>query len=126
CFDEPDQYAQYAASITSFERQSGRNNSEIRFWAPRHDRATQLTADFLVRPLAEPQTDSNLKLFQPSLATNSRCFLGDEATKKCLTEILARKRGPEVLFTASHGVGWPLGHVNQREKQGALVCQDWN
>jgi len=32
---------------------------------------------------------------------------------------------PDLLFTASHGLGFPYADSLQRERQGALVCEDW-
>lgn len=126
CFDELEHYAQYALSITSFEKRLARNESEVCFWAPRHDEATELSADFLVRPLAERGKYADLENADDSFTTENRCFIGKRATKQCLSEILESKSTPAMLFTASHGVGWPVGHAQQKEKQGALVCQDWN
>jgi hypothetical protein len=49
--------------------------------------------------------------------------LAAEATKDALMELVATDTG--LLFTASHGVGFPRGDRRQQEEQGALVCQDW-
>src|SRR5262249_42690365 len=58
----------------------------------------------------------------------SRCFLGEEATRTNLLEVLhsPRQPAPAMLFTASHGMGgWPKGDARQRQGSGALLCQDW-
>jgi hypothetical protein len=46
--------------------------------------------------------------------------LAAEATKDALMELVATDTG--LLFTASHGVGFPRGDRRQQEEQGALVC----
>jgi hypothetical protein len=61
-------------------------------------------------------------------AFRSRCFLAAEATKAKLLETLHPTTGtvpPAMLFTASHGMGWPKDDPRQRPAQGALLAQDW-
>ncbi len=122
-FDTPAEYAAYAASVVAIEAKEIRPRArQVSFFATRHgfDAATQLSADRLVKPLAEG-----------TLAGRVRCqfesLWGDAATHAALTELLARKdaTAPGFLFTASHGMGFPLGHADQRAQQGALLCQDW-
>ena len=55
-FDTPAEYAAYAASVVAAESNELRPRSrQVTFFAPRHpyDRATQLSADKLVKPLSE-------------------------------------------------------------------------
>ena len=55
-------------------------------------------------------------------------LLGENATKERLTRLLSGKEGggpPAFLFTGSHGVKFKMDDPQQREKQGAILCQDW-
>ncbi len=49
----------------------------------------------------------------------------DQAAKSRLATLLGGEQTPALLFTASHGMAYPLGHPLQLPHQGALVCQDW-
>lgn len=134
-FDTAAEYTNYVTSLINYETgQSVPNAKEVVFFATRHpfDRATQLSADLLVNPLADGAPANGLQLAQPGVAERwgflMRKFWGQTATKNTLVEILTSAQGarpPAFLFTASHGMGWPRGHANQRLAQGALLCQDW-
>jgi hypothetical protein len=122
-FDSPAEYAAYAASVVAAESNELRPRSrQVTFFSPRHafDPATQLSADQLVKPLAEGDLAGRVRCSFESIA-------GDAATHEALSELLARTDAPApaLLFTASHGMGFPAGHADQRAQQGALVCQDW-
>lgn len=124
-FDNPAEYRRYAESVAAYETAAAVQNArEVVYWGPRHamDRSTQMSADSLIRPLAEGEPDS-----LPVTAGGkyrSRCFTAADATKGKLLELL-HSSPPAVLFTASHGMGWPKDDARQRPAQGALLCQDW-
>jgi hypothetical protein len=52
---------------------------------------------------------------------------GAGATKTALTGALTNPAGPPaVLFSATHGLGFERPDPQQRDLQGALVCQEWD
>jgi hypothetical protein len=52
-------------------------------------------------------------------------LIGQEATTARLAQLLGGGQTPSLLFTASHGMGFPLDDPRQLPHQGALLCQDW-
>ena len=135
-FDTPEQYRQYAESVVQYETAGTvPNDRELVYWGVRHaaDRATQMSADHLITPLYQgiPAADGEAAedAIAAALGFQSRCFKAKDATKANLLDVLHASGGakrPAMLFTASHGMGWPLGNEQQRAAQGALLCQDWS
>ena len=122
-FDEPNEYAAYAASVVAAEQaELEPRPRHVTFFGTRHafDRATQLSADGLVKPLSESE-------LAVKRGCRSELVLGDAATHEALTEVLARTgaNAPGLLFTAGHGMGFRPDNADQRVRQGALICQDW-
>jgi hypothetical protein len=122
-FDTPDEYAAYAESVCSYEEAaSPPHDSRAVFFGPRPDfeDVTQFSSDLLVEPLAGGLAER--------YGYETDLLLGGDATKLKLAEALGKQgdgTGPALLFTASHGLGWPSGHEKQARWQGALVTQDW-
>lgn len=134
-FDKAEDYARYVQSIIDYDTcDSIVNGKEAVFFSPRHefDRATQLSADWLVKPLAEGLPESNGQPAVPGTADRwgfrTTSHWGAAATKSVLKRVLAPSAdtpSPAFLFTASHGMGWLQPNDRQLADQGALVCQDW-
>ena len=120
CFDTPEEYALYARSVIDLETSAAvpTGRSAV-FFGTRHDPSTELSADSLVRPLLEGTGRWGFA---------SRELRGESATRANFGGVLTAPAGtapPSLLFSASHGVGWPKGHASQRATQGAILCQDW-
>jgi hypothetical protein len=72
----------------------------------------------LVKPLAEKMGED-----QPHWKIET--LLKEEATKARLGHLLGGGQTPSLLFTASHGMGFPNSDQRQLRHQGALLCQEW-
>ncbi len=123
-FDNVADYAHYANSVVQQEKAAAAPPDTAQralFFGVRNrgDRATQLSADRLVAPLAQLMAKSATKPW--ALET----LLADQATKANLATALLGQQRPSLLFTASHGMGFPNGDPRQLADQGALLCQDW-
>jgi hypothetical protein len=119
-FDTIDEYAHYARSVVEAETGQVTRRRRATFFgvANPNDAATRLSADHLVSPLV-----AHVEGRHAHHGFTVDSYLGSAATRGRLIELL--RDPPALLFTASHGVGYPCGDVDQRERQGALLCQDW-
>jgi len=123
-FDTAADYAAYAASVAATE--SGPMSERVvlprqaAFFGPCNpdDRSTRLSVDDMVTPLAGLVTTG-------SPAWTVQSSLRDDATRARLAALLGEAPPPALLFTASHGMAFPLGDSRQLPHQGALLCQDW-
>jgi hypothetical protein len=128
-FETPDEYRSYANSVLEYETASSVTQSRnVAMFATEHDfdSATQSFVRNVAQPMADPA--------QPRGPIGSAqrfdllSFVGKKATKETLRDIL---RGtlplgsPALLFTGTHGLEMAPDDELQSEKQGALVCQDW-
>lgn len=119
-FDTAREVASYAESVVAAESGRLALPRRVSFFgvANEGDRATALSARYLVTPLFEYLRDR-----RPDWQIEA--FLKDRATKADLGRLLGGEETPALLFTASHGMGFPKGDPRQLPRQGALLCQDW-
>ena len=121
CFDTIEEYAHYARSVVAAETQALALARRLSFFSVANpdDDATQSSASALVAPLAE------ILAKIPELSGWSIEQIAREgATREAFAGLLGRAP-PALLFTASHGMGFPKDHPLQLRHQGALLCQNW-
>jgi hypothetical protein len=123
--DDLDAYARYAQSVVLAESGQVKLPRRASFFGVANpgDKATQLSARWLVQPLYDGLRTGEIALQDP---WQVEAFVGQEATKSHLGRLLGGDRTPAFLFTASHGMAYPLDHPREQlAYQGALVCQEW-
>jgi len=117
--DDLEAYDTYARGVVAAETApSPRKHAAFVGVQNPDDRATTLSASQLVQPLAEV-----VKTDKPEWQIDT--LLGDAAKKDGLRRVLGGEETPALLFTASHGMGFPAGDPRQLPHQGALLCGDW-
>jgi hypothetical protein len=121
CFDEIEEYRRYADSVVAAETGGGRRGNRSPracFFAPANpgDPVTGSTSAHLTEPVAD-----GARRDHPGWDVET--VLGENATHGRLAGLL--DDAPAFLFAACHGLGFAAGDPWQRERQGALVCQDW-
>lgn len=123
-FNTVPEYAAYALSVVRAETRGISCARRAVFFGARNagDQATQMSADELVAPLAQKVASLTAQV-RPDWAVQT--IIGADALRARLQNLIGGDETPQLLFTASHGIGFPCGHQLQLAHQGALVCQDW-
>jgi hypothetical protein len=119
-FDALDDLERYAERLVATEKAAGPAPRRAAFFATSNpaDVNTHRSAKRLARPLAETLTSK-----RDTWAVDQR--LQKDATKSALKELLTGPAPPSLLFTATHGLLCAKDDAMQRERQGALVTQEW-
>lgn len=129
-FDRPDgspdleAFAHYARSVVAAETTGVSLPRRAAFVGVRNDDdgATRMSEAELVRPLP-PDLKAGLGTAGETWELLVRTAA--DATKDRIARVMGGDETPALLFTASHGMGFPNGHARQLLHQGALLCQDW-
>jgi len=121
-FDSLQEYYQYARSVVEAETKGVWRGKRAAFFGVSNpdDRATQMSAENLIRPLAEG--------FNKKAAGKDwqvKTVSAAEATKASLGRFLGGAETPSLLFTASHGMNFKLDDPRLLPHTGSLLCQDW-
>lgn len=120
-FDQLEDYYRYASSVVAAETQKFTRGRKAAFFGVANpgDAATTMSANNLIKPLADEITQGN-KDWSVDFVTPA------QATKANLGNYLGGAQTPALFFSASHGVGFRPGDPRQLRHTGALLTQDWN
>lgn len=119
-FEQAEDYARYAESVLAVERQKTLSLKRAAFVSVQNpdDHATRIASREFVDPLV-----TDLKRRFPTWAV--RMYTGEGATKASLKRMINSNIAHTLLFVSAHSYVLRPDHENQREYQGALICQDW-
>lgn len=153
-FDTLEDYTRYAQAVVQAEQHLPALPRRATFFGVKNpnDKATIASAEKLITPLASELLPGSIaEALRRAQSTIERAqkagrtadierntayieelrewqittLLADQCYKDNLAAVLGGNDTPALLFTASHGVGFPAGHARQISDQGGLVCQDW-
>lgn len=129
-FDDETDYGRYVEKLLAYEAAAQVSRARrLAFFSPSHeqDEATQRSAQYLAAPLAQALHAKQLELeADVSFSYQAEHVKGADAKRDALLELFTRPHSrPSLIFTASHGLGFPAGDPSQRERQGAVVCGEW-
>ena len=115
-------YTNYARNVVTSEAAPTRAHPQVVLFGTENpgDVATSLSAKHLITPLYR-----HIRSRIAGSAWQVLSVAPAHATKANLARILRLKTPPALLFTATHGMEFPVGDHRQRPDQGALLCQDW-
>ncbi len=121
-FSTLEEYAQYARSVVMVETGKVTLPRRAAFFGVQNldDLATGLSATKLVAPLAEKMAED-----QKERGWQVETVPPSEANRARLEKLMGGAETPALLFTASHGMGFPINDSRQLPHQGALLCGDW-
>ena len=130
CFSTVEDYARYARSVVDYEiaPKPPVRRKQLALFATAHpfDGATNMFMDRIARPFLDG--DAAQKPLGPKQHFALDSLMAENATKEALCGLLsgARPSGPPaLLFSGSHGMAFRQDDPRLQERQGALVCQDW-
>ena len=128
-FDTAGEYRTYAESVVAYETAAQvphRKHAAIFSVRNAGDRPTALLHDRVTAPIVKGTAP--VRTLAGVNGFHLTSLLAEDATKQGLTDLLAGQGvagPPAFLFTGSHGVKFKMEDPEQREKQGAILCQDW-
>ena len=128
-FDTPAEYRAYVDGVIAYETATTVEQKKVIgfFNTKNHgDRPTGLLHNIVAQPMVHGSVLT--KPLGERQGFELVPLLGEDATKENLQSLL---RGnligglPALLFTGSHGLSVEVEQSSQRERQGAIVCQNW-
>lgn len=127
-FETAAEYANYARSVVAVEKgEQPPLPRRAALFGARHDgdASTMMSADELITPLRPRLQQPAALPGTAAVAWDVPLHLAKDATKAQLGRLLGGPETPALLFTASHGMGFPNQDPRQLPHQGALLCSDW-
>lgn len=117
-----EEYARYAASVTAAE--TAKLARKAVFFGPANpgDKATALSSEHLLKPLAKYANDVSAEF---DLGWQAELVEPADSDRSVLKTLLGGSQSPALLFTASHGIDFSYLNPDQYRYQGALVCSEW-